>query len=374
MAVLTAQELNDNLALRDLADPAQGPHGIQLIVDQVRTALAQAWPYTEISTRRDHPVVTLADNYDNLGYAAGAVTREERYTRYASPTQVLRSHTSAMIPPALRELAASKEASDVLMVCAGICYRRDSVDWQHTGTPHQLDLWRISRNVTLGEPELEAMIANLVETVLPGQTYRTVPAVHPYTIHGRQIDVLLDDQWIEIGECGVAAPAVLRKAGLDESWTGLAMGPGLDRLLMLRKGIRDIRLLRSTDPRVAEQMLDLTPYKPVSAMPAVRRDLSVVVGPDVDISDEVLGDRVRQALGVDADAAESVEVRGETTYDDLPAAARERLQLEQGQRNVLVRLVLRPLDRTLTDAEANRLRDLVYEALHEGPVLELTGR
>jgi phenylalanyl-tRNA synthetase alpha chain len=143
---------------------------------------------------------------------------------------------------------------------------------------------------------------------------------------------------------------------------------------MLRKGIRDIRLLRSTDPRVAGQLLDLSPYKPVSAMPAVRRDLSVVVGPDVDISDEVLGDRVRQALGVDADVAESVEVRGETSYDELPAAARERLQLEPGQRNVLVRLVLRPLDRTLTDVDANRLRDQVYSALHEGPVLELIGR
>jgi phenylalanyl-tRNA synthetase alpha chain len=217
------------------------------------------------------------------------------------------------------------------------------------------------------------MIAKLVATVLPGQTYRTVPAVHPYTIHGRQIDVLLHDQWIEIGECGVAAPDVLRKAGLDESWTGLAMGPGLDRLLMLRKGIGDIRLLRSTDPRVAEQMLDLSPYKPVSALPAVRRDLSVVVGPDVDTSAEALGDRVRQALGDSAEAAESVEVKGETPYDELPEAARARLQLTPGQRNVLVRLVLRPLDRTLTDAEANLLRDQVYAALHEGPVLELIG-
>jgi phenylalanyl-tRNA synthetase alpha chain len=152
------------------------------------------------------------------------------------------------------------------------------------------------------------------------------------------------------------------------------MGPGLDRLVMLRKGIRDIRLLRSTDPRVAEQLLDLSPYKPVSAMPAVRRDLSVVVGPEVDISDEVLGDRVRQALGVDADAAESVEVRGETSYDDLPVVARERLQLSEGQRNVLIRLILRPLDRTLTDGEANQLRDRVYSAIHEGPVLELIGR
>jgi phenylalanyl-tRNA synthetase alpha chain len=370
---LSPEELRSALALRDLADPARGPHAIQLIVDAIRTALAEAWPATEVWARRDHPVVQLADNYDNLGYAAGAVTREARYTRYASAGEVLRSHTSAMIPPALRELAAGN-ATDVLLVCAGICYRRDSVDWQHTGTPHQLDLWRLSRTTELGEPELEDMIAKLVATALPGQTYRTVPAVHPYTTHGRQIDVLLHDQWIEIGECGVAAPDVLRKAGLDESWTGLAMGPGLDRLLMLRKGIGDIRLLRSTDPRVAEQMLDLSPYKPVSALPAVRRDLSVVVGPDVDTSAEALGDRVRQALGDSAEAAESVEVKGETPYDELPEAARARLQLTPGQRNVLIRLVLRPLDRTLTDAEANLLRDQVYSALHEGSVLELIGR
>ncbi len=370
MSVLRTEELHAALSLRDLADPSQGPHAIQLIVDSLRTALGSAWPYTEIWTRRDHPVVPLADNYDNLGYAADAVTREERYTRYASATEVLRSHTSAMIPPALRELAGSS-ASDVLMVCAGICYRRDSVDWQHTGTPHQLDLWRLSRNVTLGEAELEEMIALLVSTVLPGQTYRTVPAVHPYTIHGRQIDVLLDDQWIEIGECGVASPAVLRRAGLDDRWTGLAMGPGLDRLLMLRKRIRDIRLLRATDPRVAGQMLDLSPYKAVSSMPPVRRDLSLVVGAATDISDEALGDRIRVALGADSDAVELLEVLSETSYDDLPEGARSRLRLRPGQRNILVRLILRSLDRTLTDHEANLLRDKVYSALHEGPVLEL---
>ena len=108
-------------------------------------------------------------------------------------------------------------------------------------------------------------------------------------------------------------------------------------------------------------------------MPPVRRDLSVVVGASTDVSAEVLGDKVRDALGADADAAESLEVLGETSYDDLPTGARERLQLIPGQRNLLVRLVLRPVDRTLTDTEANVLRDKVYQALHEGPVLELIG-
>ena len=101
-------------------------------------------------------------------------------------------------------------------------------------------------------------------------------------------------------------------------------------------------------------------------MPPVRRDLSVVVGASTDVSPEVLGDKVRDALGADADAAESLEVLGETTYDDLPTAARARLQMTPGQRNLLVRLVLRPVDRTLTDTEANALRDKVYRASMKG--------
>jgi phenylalanyl-tRNA synthetase alpha chain len=47
---------------------------------------------------------------------------------------MLRSHSSAMIPPALRRLAR-QPGSDVLLVCLGIVYRRDAIDWQHTGTP-----------------------------------------------------------------------------------------------------------------------------------------------------------------------------------------------------------------------------------------------
>jgi phenylalanyl-tRNA synthetase beta subunit len=52
---------------------------------------------------------------------------------------------------------------------------------------------------------------------------------------------------------------------------------GLDRALMLRKGIDDIRLLRSTEPRIAAQLFDLSPWRPVSCQPPVRRDLSIVV-------------------------------------------------------------------------------------------------
>lgn len=361
---LDPAELRSALAIRDLSDPAHGPHAMQLVVAAIRSALESAWPGTEIRLRRGDPVVPLADNYDHLGYAADAVTRDARYTRYVDAGRVLRSHTSALVPPALRELDGP---ADVLLVCPGVCYRRDSVDWQHTGTPQQLDLWRVSATERLDADDLTAMIGAIVEAALPGAEWRTIPSEHPYTTGGRQIDVHHRGEWIEIGECGLAAQQVLGRAGLGDNWTGLAMGLGLDRLLMLRKGIGDIRLLRSADPRVTEQLLDLAPYREVSHLPPVRRDLSLAVDPGTDLSAESLGDQVRAVLG---EAAELVEPLAVTPYDALPPAARERLGIRPGQSNLLLRLVLRPLDQTLTDAEANSLRDQVYAALHRGTSTE----
>lgn len=360
--LLTSDLLARDLAVRDLSDPDQGPHAIQLIIDEVVAALQRAWPDTEVRLVRADRLVSLADNYWNLGYAPDAVTLDARYTRYVDADHVLRSHTSALVPPALRTLAGSG-GGDVLLVCPGICYRRDEVGRLHTGTPHQMDLWRISDRTTLGEDHLAEMIATVVEGALRSARWRTVATGHPYTLGGRQIDVRREE-WVEIGECGLAAPDVLARCGLGRQWTGLAMGVGLDRLLMLRKGIPDIRLLRSSDPRIAPQMLDLTPYRPVSTLPPVRRDVSVAVDAGVDISPEALGDRVREALGADVDLVESVSLLAVTDYADVPPVARARLGLKPGQRNLLVRVVLRPWDRTLTDAEANDVRDRIYAALH----------
>jgi phenylalanyl-tRNA synthetase alpha chain len=175
------------------------------------------------------------------------------------------------------------------------------------------------------------------------------------------------DAWIEVGECGLALPAVLAEAGLDpERFSGLAMGIGLDRVLLLRKRMSDIRLLRATDPRIASQMLDLSPYREVSSMPPVRRDLSIAVRADLAV--EELGDRVRTVLGDRASSVEEVTILSEASYGELPEAAVLRLGMTPGQKNVLVRVVLRDLDRTLTSHEANVLRDDVYDALHEGSV------
>jgi phenylalanyl-tRNA synthetase alpha chain len=156
---------------------------------------------------------------------------------------------------------------------------------------------------------------------------------------------------------------VLAAAGLDGR-RGLALGLGLDRLLMLVKHVPDIRLLRSADPRVSGQILDLSRYHPVSSMPPVTRDLSIAVDGQED--GETLGDRVRDALGPDAPSVEEVRVLSATGYQRLPPSAIHRLGARPGQQNLLVRVVLRDLDRTLTSAGANALRNRIYQALHQG--------
>ena len=214
VSYLSAEQLQAALGVRDLSDPAAGPHAIQVLAGRRGGSLVPRLVLRG-PVGRGPAVVPVADNYDRLGYAPGAITREARYTRYVGPGQMLRSHSSAMIPPALRQLARDglpAGPGGVLLACPGMVYRRDAIDWQHTGTPHQLDLWRITAR-PMTDADLDEMIAALLEA-LPGPAGPAPTAGHPYTNGGRQVDVHHDGRWVEVWECGLAHPGVLAAAGL----------------------------------------------------------------------------------------------------------------------------------------------------------------
>ena len=367
VSYLDPVQLQRDLGLRDLSEPAEGPHAIQVLIGQAVARLSRAWD-CEVRWCRGPRIVPVTDNYDRLGYPAEAITRETRYTRYVDAGHMLRSHSSAMIPPALRRLAR-QPGDDVLLACPGIVYRRDAIDWQHAGTPHQLDLWRITQRA-MSSTDLDQMIAILLGALAPGRPHRQQPRAHPYTLDGRQVDAYQDGRWVEVWERGLAHPRVLAAAGLPGR-SGLALGMGLDRLLMLVKRIPDIRLVRCGDPRITRQMLDLARYQPVSSMPPITRDVSVAVPDDDD--EETLGGRVRDALGADTSCVEEVRVLSATAYQQLPESAIGRLGAQPGQKNLLVRIVLRNLEKTLTNEAANALRDRIYRALHRGTEYQWAG-
>lgn len=359
-------------AVRDLTDAACGPHAMQILVQQAIAAVCAVWK-SPVIVYRAPASVPVCDNYDDLQCPVDGTARD---ARYLTDQLLLRTQASAMIPRALRMIAAA-DHDDVLVACPGLTYRRDSIDRLHVGEPHQLDLWWIKRG-TVTQDDLKEMIEVVAAAILPGAALRLDPAEHPYTLDGLEVHASMtesagNERWVEILECGLALPKLLHAAGLKAGeYSGLAMGIGLDRVLMQRKGIDDIRVLRSQDPRIARQMLDLDPYLPVSAQPAIQRDLSLAVA--ATCTAEELGDKVRAVLGDRSNALEEVTVLSQSPWLELSLAARRRLGMSPDQKNVLLRLVIRDLERTLTSLHANELRDQVYAALHEGSVSSWASR
>ena len=245
-----------------------------------------------------------------------------------------------------------KLQGEQLIVHPGICYRRDVVDKRHVGEPHQMDIWLMSEHQRLGREALVKFIKTIIHAILPGVSYRLNETSHPYTCNGLEIEILVDGKWIEVGECGEAHPGLLKPG-----YSALASGWGLDRFVMLVKRIDDIRLLRSTNPKIVAQMTHLELYIPVSNQPSISRDMSIVTRIDTELED--ICEQIVEVLKDDAELLESVDILGETQYHQLPQQAIERLGIQPYQKNLLVRMTLQSLHTSITNQKANILRGLV---------------
>ena len=70
-------QLQRDLGMRDLSDPAEGPHAVQILIGQAVEGLCRAWD-CGVRWCRGPRIVPVADNYDRLGYPAEAITRNTR--------------------------------------------------------------------------------------------------------------------------------------------------------------------------------------------------------------------------------------------------------------------------------------------------------
>lgn len=370
---ISSEKLEEYLAIPDLSlDPADGDraHAVNLVYRRMREALEELWPETEVRVIKRSPIVSGEDCYDNLLVPEDNVSRGSTYTHWVDDKHCLQTHTTAQIPAVLRELAESYETwDDVTILVPGLAYRRDVWDKKHLGVLHQMDIWRIVKNdkrPKLNKADLLDMVNAIAKEVAPGWGLRIEDSPHPYTNEGVEVNAThTDGRDIEILECGLLGKDIIKLNGMDpEKVSGLAAGPGLDRLVMTLKDLPDIRYLRSNNLRIREQMYDLKKYRAVSLQPAIQRDLSYSV-PRENVEEDI-SQVIEDAIGGEIESLESVELLSETDYSKLSSLVKERLGIKPNQKNVLVRITLRSLNRTLTNDEANRIYNDIYQKVNHG--------
>jgi phenylalanyl-tRNA synthetase alpha chain len=198
--------------------------------------------------------------FDALNTPADHPARNEKDTFYFDSGKLLRTHTSSV---QIRTMEA--QAPPVRIIAPGSAYRRDEIDATHLSVFNQLEGLYVDRDVSLGD--LKGTLEYFFREMFGSETeVRFRPHFFPFTEPSFEIDVKLHakgqaPKWIEVAGCGMVDPAVFTaiatkrgdSAFSPENVTGFAFGMGLDRLAMIRWGIKDIRLLIENDIRFLKQ-------------------------------------------------------------------------------------------------------------------------
>lgn len=195
-------------------------------------------------------------NFDSLNFKPDHPARELQDTFFVEPTSahlMLRTHTS---PVQMRSLLSRD--LPLYVVCPGQVYRTDELDATHTPVFHQIEGLAVDKGLTMAD--LKGTLEHMARAMF-GQDakIRLRPNYFPFTEPSAELDVWHPDAkggpaWIEWGGCGMVHPNVLRAAGIDpEVYSGFAFGMGIERTLMFRNGVQDMRDMIEGDIRFSQQ-------------------------------------------------------------------------------------------------------------------------
>lgn len=348
-------------ALLSVQDLTQVPgHAIAQMAERIGLCLENQSTIERVSG----PPIVLADyNYKLLGYPEDSIVQAGTYTEWVDYKQILRTQTTSLILQALIDLSPSPSSST--LIAPGMVYRRDVRDRWHCAQPHQMDIWVLMPKEDESPSALHDLVSRICAACIPDAKIDIQQTEHPYTCVGIEISAHWQDQWLEIGEAGLIDPALLDRLGVDsKKWGGLAMGVGLDRLVMVKKDLPDIRLLRDDLPGVQNQMRNLDPWKPVSRQPIAKREISIARQKGE--IDEAITEDVLLLMGEDGQWLQSLEIIGRWDHADIHPAARERLGITEGQENLLLRLTWQSESASLDRGVINEIMRALYRGLHQG--------
>lgn len=234
-----------DITLPGRARAAGGLHPITLTIERISALFAQLGFDVALGPE-------IEDDYHNfeaLNFPAHHPARAMHDTFYFDANRLLRTHTS---PVQVRYMKANQPPMRILV--PGRVYRCDS-DQTHSPMFHQVEGLLVDRDVGLTDlmGHLEGFLKLFFDQ--DDSEIRFRPSYFPFTEPSTEVDIRIGGgPWMEVLGAGMVHPEVFRSGGIDtEEFTGYAFGMGVERMAMLRYGVKDLRQFFENDLRFLQQ-------------------------------------------------------------------------------------------------------------------------
>jgi phenylalanyl-tRNA synthetase alpha chain len=249
-AKLAAEAVDMSAAISTI--PVGGRHPLSLLQDEISDVfVGMGWQIA------DGPELESEwFNFDALNFDADHPARAMQDTFFVEPASahlVLRTHTS---PVQIRSML--ERELPIYVLCPGRVFRTDELDATHTPVFHQVEGLAIDKGLTMAD--LKGTLEHFAKIMFGEEAkIRLRPSFFPFTEPSAELDVWHPGakggaRWVEWGGCGMVNPNVLLACGIDpEVHTGFAFGMGIERTLMFRNDVRDMRDMVEGDVRFTQQ-------------------------------------------------------------------------------------------------------------------------
>jgi len=195
-------------------------------------------------------------NFDALNIPADHPARDMQDTFWIKPRvdgTVLRTHTSPVQIRYVEEKLKAGINPPYKIVVPGKVFRNEATDATHEAQFFQVEGLYVDKEVSMAH--LKGVLEFFFKKFFGEDVeIRFRPSFFAFTEPSAEVDMKYKGKWLEMAGSGLVHPNVLRSAGIDpREYSGFAFGMGLDRLVMLKTGIPDVRMMYNGDMRVVNQ-------------------------------------------------------------------------------------------------------------------------
>jgi phenylalanyl-tRNA synthetase alpha chain len=225
-----------------------GLHPVTMTIERIENFFSQIG----FSVAQGPEIEDDYHNFEALNIPAHHPARAMHDTFYFGDGTLLRTHTSGV-----QVRTMEKQQPPIRIICPGRVYRCDS-DQTHSPMFHQIEGLLVDDNISFAD--LKGILHNFLNVFFERDLQvRFRPSYFPFTEPSIEVDIGYqgedgEQKWLEVLGCGMVHPKVFEHSGIDtEKYTGFAFGMGVERLAMLRYGVKDLRMFFENDLRFLAQ-------------------------------------------------------------------------------------------------------------------------